>query len=65
LTVAAPPRRRTWYSTAELAQRWRMNETQVRLLLEPLVATGYVVRRGEGWRASTRAVALHLEGDPV
>jgi hypothetical protein len=42
-----------------------MPPAAVRLLLGPLEATGFVVRRGDCWRASERAFALHLEGEPV
>jgi DNA-binding IclR family transcriptional regulator len=68
VAVAASPRRRTWYSTRELAARWCRPESKVRLLLEPLEARGYVVRRGDCWRASERAIALHLadrDGQPL
>jgi DNA-binding IclR family transcriptional regulator len=67
MTVApiAPLRRRTCYSTRKLARRWGKSEPQVRLLLGPLEETGYLERRGDGWRATDRAAALHLDGDPV
>ena len=60
MTVAAPPRRRTFYSTAELAVKWRKSEAAVRLLLGPLEETGFVVRRGDAWRASAKARRLGL-----
>jgi DNA-binding IclR family transcriptional regulator len=60
VTVAPVIAKRRYVSTRELAARWRMPEPKVRLLLAELVATGYVLRRGDCWRASAKARRLGL-----
>jgi DNA-binding IclR family transcriptional regulator len=60
LTVAPVIAKRRYVSTRELAARWGKPESQVRLLLGELVATGYVLHRGDCWRASAKAQRLGL-----
>jgi hypothetical protein len=56
--LPAPARR--WLTAAELAARWGKGEEQARMFLEDFERAGYAVRRGEYWRASDRALQLHL-----
>lgn len=56
MTVRAP--QRCWFTTSELATRWRMSEDRALEFLVWFQATGYAERRGNFWRASTRACRL-------
>lgn len=58
MTVAPVIANRRYVSTEVLALRWKMQPAKVRLLLAELVATGYVLRRGDCWRASAKARRL-------
>jgi hypothetical protein len=47
-----------WFTVAELADRWRMSESQALEFLVWFQATGYAEKRGNFWRASARAQRL-------
>jgi hypothetical protein len=59
VAVAAPPRRRV-FSAAELARRWRVSEGKALEFLRDFERAGFAERRGDCWRASDLAIALHL-----
>jgi hypothetical protein len=68
VTVAVAPPKRRLYAAAELADRWRVSEGKAVEFLEQFERAGYALQRGGYWRATRRAVLLHLvdfDGVPV
>jgi hypothetical protein len=55
------------YSARELAKRWRVSEGKAFEFLRDFERAGFAERRGGYWRASARAIALHIvdrDGEP-
>jgi hypothetical protein len=56
---------RRWFTTAELAARWKMSEFRAEGILNGLHKTGHVEQRGDYWRASSKALRLRLELEEI